>query len=162
MVRRHVSGIRMASIAVLLATACGPASAQSPLPGGLPPPPGMTMPVYAQHRFPQAVPVSQLVRAVVQQPIESQAREGSVRAIVREPDGPLAAIVHIGATLGLGGRDVAVPLDALALLGEAVEIVGFTPLQLRRFPTVRWPNEGGATVLPASAIVHVGLAKPSH
>ena len=157
-----MSGIRTASLVVLLTTTCGSASAQSPLPGGLPPPPGMSMPVYARHRFPQAVSVGQLVGAVVQQPVESQAREGSVRAVVREPDGTPAAIIHVGATLGLGGRDVAVPLDALALLGEAVEIVGFTPRQLRDFPAVRRPDKGGATVLPADSIVRVGLAKPSH
>jgi hypothetical protein len=161
MVRRHLSA-RLPLVAALALLVAEPARAQSPLPGGLPPPPGMTMPAYARHRFPQPVPVRHLVGAVVQQPVESQAREGSVRAVIREPDGTLAAVVHVGATFGIGGRDIAVPLDAMALLGEAVEIVGFTPAQLRHFPTVRRPTDGGATVLPADAIVRVGLAKPSH
>lgn len=154
---------RLLRAAAALLLAAGPADAQSPLPGGLPPPPGMSMPVYARHRFPQPVPVRQLVGAVVQQPVESHAREGSLRAVIREPDGTLAAVIHDGAFLGIGGRDIAVPLDALALLGEVVEIVGFTPRQLRRFPTVRQDDGfGGATILPADAIVRVGLAKPSH
>ncbi len=154
MVRRHLT----AAAAALLAAPAA-ASAQSPLPGGLPPPPGMSMPTYARHRFPQPVTVGTLLGEVVQQPVESQRRLGSVRAIVREPDGTLAVVIRYGGWFGHGGRDIAVPLDAMALLGRVVEPVGFSPRALDRFPTY---DLRGAVVLPPDATVRIGLAKPSH
>ena len=161
MVRRHLRArpLHAAAFAILFAGPMLPASAQSPLPGGLPPPPGMPMPVYARHRFPQAVRVGDLIGEVVQRPVESQSREGTIRSIVREEDGTLAAIVRYGGLFGFGGRDIAVPLDAMALLGQVTEIVGFSPKQLAHFPTV---PAAGENALPKDAIVLVGLAKPSH
>ena len=117
------------------------------------------MPTYARHRFPQPVAVGTLLGEVVQQPVESQRRLGSVRAIVREPDGKLAAVIRYGWWFGHGGRDIAVPLDAMALLGRVVEPVGFSPRALDRFPTY---DMQGAVVLSPDATVRIGLAKPSH
>ncbi len=156
---RRVVTAALAAAVIVVATMNKPGAAQSPLPGGLPPPPGMSMPDYARHRFPQAVSVGSLVGEVVQRPVESHDRLGIVRAIVRGHDGMPAAVIRNGAWFGIGGHDILVPLDAIALLGSVVEIVGFAPRELDRFPRF---TPATINVLPPSAVVRVGLAKPSH
>jgi hypothetical protein len=47
----------------------------------------------------------------------------------------------------------------MVLLGQDMEIVAFTPEQLRQFPTF---SPSGATDLADDTIIKVGLAKPSH
>ncbi len=160
--RRAARPVPLIGAATMLVLSCvgGAASfAQSQNAGGVPPPPGMTMPDYAAHRFPQPVRVGQLVGEAVQQPVESQTLLGRVRAVVRAPDGELGVVVHYGGFRGIGGRDILVPLDAMALLGPVMEITGFTPRALDRFPDYR---PAGEVVLGPDSVVRVGLAKPSH
>ena len=47
----------------------------------------------------------------------------------------------------------------MVLLGQDMEIVAFTPAQLRQFPTF---SPAGTTPLPDGAVIRIGLAKPSH
>jgi hypothetical protein len=61
--------------------------------------------------------------------------------------------------LGFGARPVAVPADAMALLGEWVSVLDFTPAQLATFPTA---DAAGLTPLPPDAVIRVGLTKPFH
>ena len=110
-------------------------------------------------RFPQPVRVGDLLQRDVIQPVESQNFLGTVQQIVRNPDGTLAAVIDLGGFLGFGLRPVSVPVDALVLLGQVVEVDAFTPAQLKQLPTF-WP--GTAVPLPPDAVVKVGLAKPSH
>ena len=56
-------------------------------------------------------------------------------------------------------RPIAVPVDAMVLLGQDMEIVAFTPEQLRQFPTF---SPSGTTDVADDTIIKVGLAKPSH
>ncbi|MGD0108109.1 MAG: hypothetical protein ABSC06_29360 [Rhodopila sp.] len=64
-------------------------------------------------------------------------------------------------------RDVLEPVESqtvlgtvgMVLLGQDMEVVAFTPRQLREFPTF---SAGDATPVPADTIIKVGLAKPSH
>jgi hypothetical protein len=63
-----------------------------------------------------------------------------------------------GGTWGIGGRDIAVPLDAMVLLGRELEVLDLTPEQLRGLPTYG----GAGRVLGADDIIHMGLAHPSH
>ena len=51
-------------------------------------------------------------------------------------------VVDFGGFLGFGTRPIAVPVDAMVLLGQDLEIVAFTPKQLRQFPTF---SPSGAT-----------------
>ena len=155
------AGPAIGAVTVLVLLCIGGAAsfAQSHNAGGMPPPSGMTMPDYARHRFPQPVRVGQLVGEAVQQPVESQTLLGRVRAVVRAPDGELGVVVHYGGFRGIGGRDILVPLDAMALLGPVMEITGFAPRVLDRFPDYR---PAGETVLGPDSVVRVGLAKPSH
>ena len=47
----------------------------------------------------------------------------------------------------------------MVLLGQDMEIVAYTPEQLRQFPTFSPP---GTTDVADHTIIKVGLAKPSH
>ena len=119
----------------------------------------MSMATSAAMRFPQPVRVGDLLRRDVIQPVESQNFMGTVQQIVRDPDGTLAAVINLGGFLGFGSRPVSVPVDALVLLGQVVEVDAFTPAQLRQLPTY---SPGSAAPLSPDAIIKVGLAKPSH
>ena len=141
------------------AVPCGGAVAQSQTPGGMPPPPGMSLAESAAMRFPQPVLVGALLHRDVLEPAESQRFVGRVAQIVRGGDGTLAVVIDYGGFLGFGTRPIAVPVDAMVLVGQAMEVVAFTPEQLRTFPTF---SPGAATPLPADSIIKVGLAKPSH
>lgn len=131
----------------------GPALAQQPKP------PDMPLATNAARRFPQPVVVGTLIDRRVLQPLESQPTLGRVRQIVRRADGSLDAVVAYGGLAGFGARPIAVPVDAMVLLGEYMEIVDFTPAQLDGFPTF---DGAGATPLKPEEVIRVGLARPSH
>ena len=162
MVRRHLSVptlMRALAFGSTLVVAASIAHAQSQTPGGMPPPPGMGLAESAAMRFPQPVRVGDLLGREVLRPVESQDVLGRVRDIVREGDGGISVVIDFGAFLGLGSRLIAVPVDAMVLLGQDMEVVAFTPEQLRQFPTF---SPSRANSLPNDAIIKVGLAKPSH
>jgi hypothetical protein len=119
----------------------------------------MSMATSAAMRFPQPVRVGDLLGRDVIQPVESQNFLGTVQQIVRDPGDTLAAVINLGGFLGFGSRPVSVPVDALVLLGDVVEVDAFTPAQLRQLPTY---SPGTAAPLSPDAIIKVGLAKPSH
>ncbi len=134
----------------------------------LAPPPGFAQPAQpvagtlaqqAARRFPQPVAAGALAGRTVLQPLESQPILGTVTAIVQRPDGALEAVLRYGAVLGLGGRPIAVPLDAMTLLGAQMEVVGFTPKQLDAFPRF---DPASAQAVPPGMVLHVGLSRPSH
>ena len=141
---------------VLLSTA---ALAQSHTPGGMPPPPGMSMAQSNAMRFPQPVRIRDLLHRTVLQPVESQTVIGRVLGAVRDKDGTIELEVAYGGFLGIGRRPIAVPLNATVLLGADLEVVAYTPQQLRRLPTFA---AAGTTPVPLDTVVRVGLAKPSH
>ena len=144
---------------VALAALGGSAAAQSQIPGGMPPPAGMSLAQSAAMRFPQPVRVGDLLGRDVLQPVESQNVLGTVDAVVRDGDGTLKVVVNYGGFLGFGTRPIAVPVDAMVLVGSVMEVAAFTPEQLRQFPTF---SPGGTTPVPADTVIKVGLAKPSH
>ena len=143
----------------VLAAAVNPGHAQSPAPGGMPPPPGMSLAQSAAMRFPQPVRAGDLVGREVLRPVESQDVLGRVRGLVRDRDGQIMVVLDFGGFLGFGVRPIAVPVDAMVLLGQDMEIVAFTPEQLRQFPTFL---ASGTTDVANDTIIKVGLAKPSH
>ena len=136
-----------------------PALAQSPTPGGMPPPPGMSLQDSAAMRFPQPVRVGDLIGRDVRRPVRSQQSLGQVRDVVRRADGQIAMVIRYGGRLGIGGRLIAVPVDAMVLLGDVVEPVAFSPAQLDQFPTFQ---ALGTQPVSHDAEIKVGLAKPSH
>jgi len=161
MVRRDLSAmasLRLLVVCGMLAVA-GAAHAQSATPGGMPPPPGMNLAESAAMRFPQPVRVGDLLGREVLRPVESQEILGRVRRVVRDRNGQIMVVVDFGGVLDFGSRPIAVPVDAMVLLGQDMEIVAFTPKQLRQFPTF---SPSGTTDVPDDTIIKVGLAKPSH
>lgn len=110
-------------------------------------------------RFPQPVRVGSLLRREVLRPVESQTVLGRVAQLVRNRQGTIEVVVDYGGFLGIGARPIAVPLDAMVLLGSVMEIVAYTPRQLRHLPTF---SASGTTPIASDTIVSVGLAKPSH
>ncbi len=141
--------------------AAGSALAQSHTPGGMPPPTGMSLERSTAMRFPQPVRVGSLIGEDVQEPLESHVVLGHVRSLVRAPDGRTQVVIAYGGWLWteVGSRPIAVPLDAMVVVGPIMEIVAYKPAALRRFPTF---SPAGTTPLPPDAMVEVGLAKPSH
>jgi hypothetical protein len=136
------------------------ALAQSPLPGGMPPPAGMSLAESAAMRFPQPVRVGDLLHRDVLQPVATQRFLGTVAQIVRDRDGTVLVVIDYGGFLGFGARPIAVPVDAMVLLGQVMEIVAYTPKQLQAFPTFSAGND--TTPVTVDSIIKIGLAKPSH
>lgn len=151
--------IRILLMSCYLASIVTPVHAQSTTPGGMPPPPGMSLAQSAAMRFPQPVRVGDLIGRDVLRPVESQDVLGHVRRVVRDRDGEILVVVDFGGFLGLGTRPIAVPIDAMVLLGRDMEIVAYTPAQLRQFSTF---SPSGTTKVANDTIIKVGLAKPSH
>jgi hypothetical protein len=150
--------LRLLLLGGMLAAA-GAAYAQSKTPGGMPPPPGMSLAESAVMRFPQPVRVGDLLGRAVLRPVERQDVLGRVRRVVRDANGQVMVVVDFGGFLGFGSRPITVPVDAMVLLGQDMEIVAFTPKQLQQFPTF---SPAGTTDVADDTIIKVGLAKPSH
>ena len=122
-------------------------------------PSGTSLATEAAQRFPQPVRVGDLIDRTVLRPVESQVVLGRVARVVRSGDGTVLVVVALGGLFGLGARSVAVPVDAIALLGAELEIVGFTPAQLQDFPTF---DAAGSVPIAPNDTIRVGLARPSH
>ena len=162
MVRGTMSSIRQVRISCIcsaLVILAGAARAQSTTPGGMPPPPGMSLAQSAAMRFPQPVRAGDLLGRDVLRPVESQDLLGHVRELIRDSKGQILVVIDFGGVFGFGSRPIAVPVDAMVLLGQDMEVVAFTPAQLRRFPTF---SPDGTTSVLDDDVLRIGLAKPSH
>ncbi len=122
-------------------------------------PPGMSLGEAAAKRFPQPVRVGDLIGRTVLRPVESQPVLGHVRQVVRTQDGAIDIILDYGGVFGIDGRLIAVPVDAMVLLGTEMEVVDWTPKQLDSVATF---DDRGVTALRPQDIIRVGLARPSH
>ena len=156
---KRAAPLRILLASCLLTATASVAYTQSTTPGGVPPPPGMSLAESAAMRFPQPVRVGDLLGREVLRPVESQDVLGRVRRLVRDGNGQIMVVVDFGGFLGFGTRPIAVPVDAMVLLGQDMEIVAFTPNQLRQFPTF---SPSSTTDVADDTIIKVGLAKPSH
>ncbi len=162
MVRGHLRRgalVRGVLAACVLSAAASVVHAQSATPGGMPPPSGMSLAASTAMRFPQPVRVGDLLGREVLRPVESQDVLGRVRDIVRAGNGEIMVVVDFGGFLGFGRRPIAVPVNAMVLVGDVMEIVAFTPEQLRGFPTF---SPAGSIAVGPDTVIEVGLAKPSH
>ncbi len=111
----------------------------------------------AAKRYPQPVRVDTLIGRQVLEPIEAQPVLGHVTALTRRPDGGVDFAVRLDGLFGIGGRTIAVPAEAIGLLGEHVALLDTTPAQLAALPTA-----SSAAPLAGTEIVRVGLVKPFH
>ena len=124
-----------------------------------PAPAGANLAEFAARRHPQPVRVGDLIDRRVLQPVESRPVLGHVRRVVRDADGTTRIVMNFGGWFGYGGRSIAVPIDAMALLGGELEILDLSPDQLRHFPT---DDGAGGSALAADEFIRMGLAHPSH
>lgn len=113
----------------------------------------------AAKRYPQPVRVGDLLRRQVQLPLESQPSLGNVRAVVISPTGMIEIVIDYGGILGFFTRPIALPVEAVALSGHYVFVLGYSPDQLDRLPDF---VSAGKAPLIDDAIIQVGLAKPAH
>ena len=113
----------------------------------------------AARRFPQPVRAGNLVGRAVIRPVESQDLLGHVSGVVRGPDGALLVVMRTGGVLGVGARRIAVPLDAMVLVGDVMEVLGLSPAELDGLPPY---DGGGAAPVGPDEGVRVRLAKPPH
>lgn len=140
-------------VASVVLASCGAAQAQPAAPTA------SSLAEMAARRFPQPVRVGDLLRRTVLQPTEAQQRLGQVQGVVRQADGGVLVVVLYGGVLGFGARPIAVPVEGVALLGEYLQVVGFTPTQLDGFASF---DGAGTMPLPPDSTIRVGLAKPTH
>ncbi|GAC1347319.1 MAG: hypothetical protein NVSMB18_31950 [Acetobacteraceae bacterium] len=112
----------------------------------------------AAQRFPQSVRVGDLIGRQLLQPLESQPVLGRVAGVRRQADGGVDVVVRTGGVLGFGAREVAVPVEAVALLGEHVALMGLTPAELAGLPTLTVAE----MPLGAGDLIRVGLVRPFH
>ena len=112
-----------------------------------------------EKRFPQPVHVRDLLHRYVLEPVESQPVLGRVREVVKQPDGTIAVVMDFGGLLGFFSRPIAVPVNAMALLGKDMEVIDYEPEQLQKFPNF---DLAGTKPLPPDTVLRIGLAKPAH
>jgi hypothetical protein len=124
-----------------------------------PAPAGVDLRTFAAKRFPQPVRVGDLIHRAVLEPVESRRLLGRVNRVIRRADGADEIVIEFGGFWGIDRRNIAVPAEAMVLLGDELEVLDFTPQQLRRFPTY---NGAGSTALGADEVIRMGLAHPSH
>jgi hypothetical protein len=113
----------------------------------------------AAQRFPQPVRVGDLIGRRILEPLESRPVLGSVVEVIREPGQTLAIVIKRGGFLGFGGRLIAVPTEAMGLLGNELELLDLTPAQLDALPTF---TADRAVVVAADEQIRMGLAHPAH
>ena len=154
-----IAGLSAVSLGVASLGVASLGIASTPLRAQQPAPAGMSLAEAAARRFPQPVRIGDLLQRQVLQPLESQPTLGWVRDVVRQADGSVAVVMDFGGAFGLFTRPIAVPIDAMALLGQYMEVIDFTPSQLRQFKAF---DQAGAVPLPPDSVIRVGLARPSH
>ena len=117
-----------------------------------------TLKADSAQRHPQPVRVGTLIGQQVLQPIEAQHVIGRVRSIRKDDKGDVSIFMTIGGFLGFDSREIAVPVEAFALLGPYISVLDYTPEQLKTFPDAPLTDQK----LSPDAIIRVGLTKPFH
>ena len=105
-------------------------------------------------RFPQPVRVGDLIGLPVLD--ESASTLGTVRQVVQTADGKVQLIVSYSRWWGWFGRPVAVSLEVVGIAGRQLYSLDMARDEYAEAPT--W-QDGGATVLPADAMIRIALAR---
>ncbi len=141
--------VALASLAVAVAAAPLAARAEEEKPPELTPEQKMA------RRHPQPVRVGDLVgRAIVD---DSTATIGRVRAVVQDSSGKLRLITPYGGLFGFGSRFVAVPVEAVALLGHLVAAVDMDRAAFEKAPS--WYGSDSERTLGPDESIRVGLTR---
>ena len=110
----------------------------------------------AKARYPQPVLVGDLLGRQVLENVPQQHVLGRVVGVVRSDDDRLTILLRSGGLFGFGARQVAVPVEATALLGPFVVALDLNSQKLAALPDA--PAAPGA-MLPDSATIRIGLTR---
>jgi hypothetical protein len=111
-----------------------------------------------RRRFPQPARVRDLIGLPVLDGYDNTL--GYVQRVVRTRDGKIQLIVRYGGWFGWIGwrqRPVAVPIEAVALLGPHVAAMEMTPEQFRAAPT--WHESANAIEIGPEETIRVALTR---
>lgn len=118
-------------------------------------PPELTPEQKMARRHPQPVRVGDLVgRAIVD---GDTATIGRVRAVVQDGNGKRRLITPYGGLFGFGSRFVAVPVEAVALLGHLVAAVDMDRAAFEKAPS--WYGSDSERTLGPDEVIRVGLTR---
>lgn len=140
-----------ATLALLSSVSMAGATGQTAPPA---PTPDLTPEQRMQRRYPQPVKVGDLIGLPI---LDDQDRTlGRVRAVVRTPAGKLHLIIPYGGTFGFGKRQVAVPIEVVAIAGRQIAALDMDRAAFDAAPA--W-SESSGSVLPATETVRIALYK---
>jgi len=105
-------------------------------------------------RFPQKVKVADLIGLPVLD--DDDVTLGHVQQVVRSPEGKIKLIVTYSRWFGWFGRPVAVPMEAVAILGKEIASLEMPPAEYKKAPT--WVA-GTDRPLPESEIIRIALTR---
>jgi hypothetical protein len=128
-------------VTLWFALAHSPAQADRPIiltqgahgPTGAPPADATTPEERMRRRFPQPVRVGDLIGLRVLD--ENDVTLGRVQKVVRTGSGKVLLIVSYGGWFGIGSRDVAVPIEVVAILGRQIAALDMQPSEFAAAPT---------------------------
>jgi hypothetical protein len=105
-------------------------------------------------RFPQKITVGGLIGLPVLD--DDNATLGHVQQVVRSPEGKIKLIVTYSRWFGWFGRPVAVPIEAVGILGKEIASLEMPPAEYKKTPT--WVA-GTDRPLPESETIRIALAR---
>jgi hypothetical protein len=105
-------------------------------------------------RFPQKTTVGHLIGLPVLD--YDDVTLGNVEKVVRSPDGKIKLIVSYSKWFGWFGRPVAVPIEAVAILGRQIDSLDMAPDEFAKAPT--W-TPGQDQQLPDSEIIRIAIQR---
>jgi PRC-barrel domain len=114
----------------------------------------MPMEERTQRRFPQPVRVGDLIGLPVLD--DNDSTIGFVRQVVRTSEGKIKLIVSYSRWFGWFGQPVAVPIEAVIILGRQLASVDMAPSEYAAAPT--W-QEKDALILQNGETILVGLGR---
>lgn len=105
-------------------------------------------------RFPQKVRVGDLVGLPL---LDFDDRTlGHVREVARTPEGGIVLVVPLGGWFGHGGRPVAVPIEAVAILGRQIALLDIPRADLPQRAT--WAAKDGAAVA-SDEVIRIAITR---
>lgn len=107
-----------------------------------------------RRRFPQKIRVGDLIGLPVLD--DNDVTLGHIQQMVRNPQGKIKLIVSYSRWFGWNGRLVAVPIEAVAILGRQLASLDMQPQDYAAAPT--WSG-GDDRVIPNDEIIHVAIAR---
>jgi hypothetical protein len=105
-------------------------------------------------RFPQKVRVGDLLGLALLD--EDDRTLGHVEKVLRTHDGKVVLVMIYGSWFGLGGRPIAIPLEAVAILGRHIDVLDISRNDFGSLPT--W-QDGGATAIPPEETIRIAITR---